>query len=426
MIHKVIFNIGARIRTPNLKTEFKFLKDSEKWSTDKLEKYQVEQLKKILNNAYNNSLFYKELYDSSGFNPKSIKLLSDIKKIPIVTKKDIINNTEKIQLMKGYKKLFLSETSGSTGQPLTFYKSSNWDSKNRAAQFRGYSWYGVKPWEKNGYFWGFNFSNLQLIKTKINDLLINRFRSFSYSKSEIYKFTKKLKRAQYLEGYSSMIYETAKVINNNSLGTFKLKMVKGTSEKIYNSYQHEAKKAFGKKIISEYGSAETGLIAFECPCGNMHIAMENVIVEEENNEAIITNLMSDSFPIIRYKLGDYIELDEGKKCECGMEHKIVKSVLGRVGKSIHGYKQKYPSLVLYYIFKNLTLNYGVILNYQAIQKERGNLIIYLDNTFDNKTESLIEKECFNYFNDDVKVIIINNTIKKNYESKRKDFISYLD
>lgn len=62
-------------------------------------------------------------------------------------------------------------------------------------------------------------------------------------------------------------------------------------------------KAFGAKIISEYGAAESGLIAYECPeCGNMHINMENVIVEESEGEIVVTNLLSRSFPIIRYKL----------------------------------------------------------------------------------------------------------------------------
>ena len=42
-----------------------------------------------------------------------------------------------------------------------------------------------------------------------------------------------------------------------------IKMVKGTSEKIYESYQEEIQKAYGCRIISEYGATESGIIAFE-------------------------------------------------------------------------------------------------------------------------------------------------------------------
>lgn len=86
--------------------------------------------------------------------------------------------------------------------------------------------------------------------TKTYDFLLNRFRIFSYKDAEIKRFAKKLKYATYLEGYSSMIYEVAKLINRNKLGPFNLKMIKGTSEKIFDSYQQEAINAFGKKLLA--------------------------------------------------------------------------------------------------------------------------------------------------------------------------------
>ena len=373
MLHKIIYKFGEMIRSPEIIKKYKFLKDSETWSIEKLEKYQLEQLKRIVNIAYNKSSFYHKLFCDANFVPEDLKTLEDIKKIPSITKADLLNNNLKIQNKENYRKLFLSETSGSTGEPLVFLRNSEWDAGHRAAQLRGYSWFGVKPWERNGYFWGFNFSKTKRIKTKIIDVLLNRFRLFSYSDAAIKTFLKKLESATYVEGYSSMIYEVAKVVNKKKLGPYNLKIVKGTSEKIFDSYQKEAVKAFGKKIISEYGAAETGLIAFECPCGNMHIVMENVIVEDEDGEAIITNLLSDSFPIIRYKIGDSIIMDDKTICPCGMKHKIIKDVVGRVGKVIYGFSNKYPSLTLYYIFKNLSLQYNITVNYQAIQKEKGKL-----------------------------------------------------
>lgn len=426
MIHKIIYEIGIRLRSPEIINHNELLRSSEQWSLAQLEEYQLKRLKRIVNIAYNKSSFYRGLFNKSGIKPEDIRCLSDMKKIPCVSKKDLLNNIGDIQNKDGYRKLFYSETSGSTGEPLIFYRNSEWDAGHRAAQLRGYSWYDVNPYDLNGYFWGYGFNIKRKVVTKFLDMLLNRFRIFSYDKTEIKKFTRKLENATYLEGYSSMIYEVAKLINEENLGPFNLKMVKGTSEKIFDSYQEEAKKAFGKKIVSEYGSAETGIIAYECKMGNMHIVMENVIVEEENGEIIVTNLLSDSFPIIRYKLGDSIILDNETVCTCGMKHKIINDVMGRTGKVIYGKKNKYPSLTLYYIFKNLAVKNGTTISYQAIQKEKGKLCIYLDREISRITEENLKKECFSYFLEDIEVIFYPNQLKRAYDKKFRDFISEID
>lgn len=426
LLQKVIFNIGLRLRSPEIIKKYKFLKESEKWDLNTLENYQLEQLKKIVNIAYNKSEFYKKKFMEVGVTPNDIVTLEDIKKLPMIEKNELLKMSKFIQNDEGYRKLFYSETSGSTGEPLVFYRNSEWDAGHRAAQFRGYSWYGVNPWERNGYFWGYSFDSKRKAKTIILDRLVNRFRLFSYTESDIKDFCNKLKKADYLEGYSSMIYEVAKVINKYSLGPFNLKMVKGTSEKIFDSYQEESIKAFGKKIVSEYGAAETGIIAYECKYGNMHITMENVIVEEIDGEAIVTNLISESFPIIRYKLGDSISLDETTKCKCGMNHKIIKEVLGRVGKVIYGKENMYPSLTLYYIFKNLVLNHDLVLNYQATQHVPGELIIDIEQKLTPEEKNKIDYECRIYFSSDVAVTINESNFKRDFEGKQKDFISYID
>jgi phenylacetate-CoA ligase len=252
--------------------------------------------------------------------------------------------------------------------------------------------------------------------------LVNRFRLFSYDEREMHAFANKLRKAEYIEGYSSMIYEVAKYINQNQLKGYNLRMVKGTSEKIYDHYQSEIKRAFNKNMISEYGACETGIIAYECPYANMHVVMENVIAEEIDGEAVITNLNSDSFPIIRYKLGDCIKLDTTKLCGCGMHHDIIDEVLGRTGSIIDGYESRYPSLTLYYIFKRMALEYGLSIRYQVIQTRRGEIEVCLErNISELEKERLLD--CIRmYYKDDVNVILKYQLLKNNCSGKFKDFI----
>jgi len=202
--------------------------------------------------------------------------------LPQLSKADLRNNIQNIQ-NKCNGKMFLSSTSGSTGNALVFERNEDWDASHRAAQLRGYSWYGINPWAKNLYFWGFNPHWKLKLKMRFLDLLVNRWRVFGYSDDKLAKAAKYLQKADYIEGYSSSIFTLSKYLEKQGLHFDNIKMIKGTSEKIYDYYQDPIIKVFGQKMISEYGAAETGIIAFECPEGNMHVAMENVIVEEVEN-----------------------------------------------------------------------------------------------------------------------------------------------
>lgn len=429
MIRKIIYNAGVYFRNNYIFKNFVFLKKSESWTIEQLQSYQFKKLKELIKYAYENSVYYKKKFDESNVIIDDIHSLSDIEKLPITTKDDLLYNINGIQISDYPEKLFYSETSGSSGNPLIFYRNKDWDAWHRASVYRGYSWYGVQPWEKNGYFWGYNIAFKKQLKVKVLDLLQNRFRIFSYKDQELYKFIKKLRNAVYLEGYSSMIYEVAKKINKNRFNKLyrfnKLKLINGTSEKIFIKYQEEVKKAFGKKIVSEYGAAESGIIAFECANGNMHVNMETVIVEEVQGEILVTNLVSYSFPIIRYKLGDYIALEKNIVCRCGMQHDVIKNVLGRVGKVIYGKKEQYPSLTLYYVFKNLAMEQNIILNYQAVQRKKGSLILKIENDLPNKQEELLLKEFSKYFKDDINLTLIDKSNFKSTGKKQVDFISEL-
>jgi phenylacetate-CoA ligase len=224
-----------------------------------------------------------------------------------------------------------------------------------------------------------------------------------------------------------MIYEMAKRTPELGFEVPNLLLVKGTSEKIYEHYHDYSRKAFGHKIVSEYGAAESGIIAFECKEGNMHINMEGVLVEiDEENEIIVTNLLSKSFPIIRYKLGDVIELDSfEKKCNCGMVHPIIKEVTGRIGKLIYGQQFEYPSLVLYYIFKNIYFEKGLQLSYQAHQEVKGYLEIWIEDDIDKKTELIILAEAFKYFKTDMVICLKTKMNLRLEKGKLRDFVSKL-
>jgi phenylacetate-CoA ligase len=408
-ISKFIYRLGTKARNPSLDEIYKDLKKSEKYSFKQLQDLQFERTKYLLQFSQNHSPYYRKLFANAGFDPSSALSLEDIKSIPVTDKKTLLAECSQIHTDFTFSKTFKAETSGTSGNALEFSKNEAWDSTNRATMMRAYDWYGVDPWDYNGYLWGFNISGLQEKKVKLLDYLQNRIRIFSYRDSEIEQFSRRIRSASFLSGYSSMIYEIAKAINKKQVFTPKdftrLKMIKGTSEMILDIYKAEVKQAFGLNIISEYGAAEAGLIAFECPQGKLHINVENVILEtNENNEAIITNLASFSFPIIRYNLGDIVELDETNSiCECGLAHPTIKSLSGRKGASIHGNDGQYPALTFYYVFKNLAIQKKLFLNYRAFQSQVGEVLLKIEQPYSEYSEQQLKLQLQSYFGDDLSV-----------------------
>ena len=96
MLHKIIYKLGESIRNPSLKNNYNFLKKSQLLPIDKLEKYQLKKLKELLWLSYNNSEFYRCKINEVGFSIKKLNSLEDLKKLPILTKEDLIKYNEQI------------------------------------------------------------------------------------------------------------------------------------------------------------------------------------------------------------------------------------------------------------------------------------------------------------------------------------------
>ena len=429
-LHKILFKAGQRWRNPSLAGHYAFLKRSEGWSREQLIDYQWEKLLETIHYAWEHSAFYRQKWTEAGVHPGDIKTPEDVRKIPVVSKQELIHHNAEVHSDEYFGRKFYAVTSGTTGESLSFWKDENADSFNRAAIFRGYSWYGVEPWEFNGYFWGFSFGFLQRIKMRMMDWMVNRYRLFSYNDRDLARFARKMRRAKYLEGYSSAIYQTARLILERDLPRPSgLKLVKGTSEKIYPHYHEATLAAFGQPVRSEYGAAESGVIAFECPEGHMHITSEGVYVEEENGEIIVTNLVMRSFPVVRYALGDYIRLKPADfRCACGMEHPVIEEVTGRVGTTVYGKTGVYPSLYFYYVFKNLNKNHGIKLSYQVVQPEKGYLVFRLERKLSAAERKALATEIEALFKDDVEYELREGEVlfPDGRKGKFRDFVSEVE
>lgn len=114
-----------------------------------------------------------------------------------------------------------------------------------------------------------------------------------------------------------------------------IQYIEFTGEILNRSIKELTRATFNCSIANQYGASELNSIAYECPCGNMHIMESNVYVESVNSEKntqmrelLITSLTNFTTPLIKYRIGDFGEVKD-VKCPCGNKSKSITLMSGR-------------------------------------------------------------------------------------------------
>ena len=355
---------------------YKFLLESQYWSKENIIDFQLKELNILLQISFESSAYYKNILKNVTLPLKEIDEFNI--KIPITTKDIVKKHAFKLKT-KNYYSNFKHETSGSTGDPLVIYNSGRAESYREAGALRFLNWWDVKPSDKSILIWGCKSTkktDYNLID-KAKQKLRQRYdiNVFDLSSKNIFKYYTDINefKPAFIRGYKSAILQFAELLEYKGLhfDNFKFKVAIVTAEILLDEEKYYIEKILNCKVANEYGCAEVGQIAHECPNGSMHIFEEAVYLNtNENNEVFITELHNDSMPLINYKNNDKVILSD-KKCVCGRNSRIISEIQGRVNDFIikpNG--EKLSQYVMYYImgdltdvgFKNAVLKYKLYQN----------------------------------------------------------------
>ena len=383
---------------------FKYLTQYKKmqWrDASDIEAYQISNLNELLKYAISNCPYYKQHLSDHGIAISSIECLADFKKIPTITKSELVNHYATIQSTKKYLLSSSKTTGGSTGQAITIVKNSDALARERAVTWRAYEWAGVGVGDVQARFWGVPLSKQSHLLSKLVDFVSNRSRlsAFQINEGSLDKYYKKLLKLRpvYLYGYVSMIAAFASYLESRNInGLPGLRAIITTSEVLDDYSRNLIENVFGVKVFNEYGCGEVGSIAHECEHGNMHIMSENVIIEidessssgSESGEIIVTDLHNYAMPLIRYRLGDNATLSK-EKCKCGRGLPVIRRVHGRAyDMVIDPDGNRFHPEVLMYVFEELKSKGAGIRQFQVIQKSVDAFLINIvpDKYYKKKTE----------------------------------------
>jgi phenylacetate-CoA ligase len=280
-----------------------------------------------------NDIDYNPIYDYSG--PK------DLAMFPILTRKDLKINEKHLFLKENTNtsKLYEDCTSGSTGIPLTIYRS--W--YERAFQIAKY----LRVLFLNGYKMTDKIlsmcspERLKGNRTVIQKIgLLRRLAvNYLFPIPEIVDIILEYK-PQVISANRSHIDLVALELLKRNKKPQKLKLILAGAEIINESNRILYKKAFGVNTAECYATIEMGVIAYE-KIGETGLYLNNDLTYFEfldkkgnasspgdKSKIVVTDLLGKTMPFIRYDLGDYITFNRFKDSKGNNEIRITK-IIGR-------------------------------------------------------------------------------------------------
>lgn len=319
---------------------------------------QLAQFPKILqyiDNALKHNRFYQRKFQSAGVSTSfPLSNLTEFSQLPFTTKQELVHNqlqtppfgTNISHPLDQY--IYVASTSGTSGnRSLTTPFTLN-DIKGRLAQsamikkllpltgrpsilpilpHKEYYYY-VNELQEMG-FRVYPPLSVNADEYLLNYLLENRIEALLTTPTKL-----------------SQLTAAAIKSNHPSLKTpfVRLIILAGEPDLGLPAYRKYMEHFWSARCLNLYGSTEAGKIAFECLAGQgFHLLHELTYFEiinphtqspSNSGELVVTPLWRTGFPLIRYRTGDWVEIDN-TNCVCGIKGpKIKASKLARLNEII--------------------------------------------------------------------------------------------
>ena len=327
----------------------RFLMNSQNWTIDQHEAYQLEMLRKLVHHASQNVPFYQELYKKHGINSSHLRSLEDIRRIPLINKDDLRLYREEMKAKNYSSSAFQYHTTGgSTAKPVGLYWQANRTvPMEKAFMKRQFHWIGYSlGQERVVNIRGIPPSRGQHFEIVARNQL--RLSSYQMTPSIMDEYIELINDFQprILHAYPSSALILAKHLLERNIHLPSIKTVLCGSEQVFEWHRQIIQKAFQCRVYSWYGQSEYVSLAGECEYStDYHFYSEYGITEilrqdgvpakpGETGEIVATGFLNFAFPLIRYRMEDLATVSKKKYCNCGRAYPRAKRIDGRIQEMI--------------------------------------------------------------------------------------------
>lgn len=303
-------------------------------SADELEAIRLRRLRALLAGAGERVPYYADLFARAGFDPACVRSVDDLRGVPISTRDQLVEAGDR-GLARGVDpaRAVRARTSGSSGRPWTTLRSRRDEQLRRALELRSMRRAGIRA--------GDTVATLGPLRERPLGSLgrLGLYRTVQVS--PLLPVDEQIRRLREIRPDVVWAYPSALRTLLRETGSLaavvRPRLLVTAAEPLDDVLRRQLTAEGGLAIRNFYGAVECGRIAWECGAGEgLHVnadclileLADDVEVEGAGRSVVITNLLSSAMPIVRYRLGDLVEL-VGRPCSCGAALPLIRPPVGR-------------------------------------------------------------------------------------------------
>ena len=322
------------------------LQQTERLALPDLEAAQGIQLARLAAHHGRRSRAFRARLDAAGLVPAALDSVERLRRLAPLLRQQLQAAGAGFfasQVPKGHEPVGETTTSGSTGEPVTVRKTAVTRLYWAACTIRDHLWHGR------------NFAGgLVVIRPAIPDA---EMENWGFPAADVFATGRALAmpgtvgveeqvrridrfRPEHLLCFSSNLKALADIWMARPEGRPQsIRHLRTVGANLSPDLRASLTRQLGLPIEDNYSSQEGGIIALQCPQGDLyHTMAESLVVEVlraddtpcaegELGRVVITDLHNFASPIVRYDIGDYAEV--GGPCPCGRTLPTLRRVLGR-------------------------------------------------------------------------------------------------
>jgi phenylacetate-CoA ligase len=369
-----------------------FDKKIETLPREQLAQLQLRKLNAMCTELDGKNQFYSTKFREAGFQPGALRTLDDLSNLPFTTKNELVRSqgsggsgSNLTYPLSTY--IRFHQTSGTTGKPLQVFDTN--DSWNWWGKCWAYVLAGAGLTAEDRFFCAFSFgpfigfwSTVEGAR-RIGALFIPGGGRSSLDRLNLMRDTESTVLCC-TPTYALRLLEVAREEGFDVDG-LKVHATVHAGEPGANvpATKQRIEEGWTAKCYDHAGASEIGPHSFECQAQpeGIHIIESEFIVEVfdsatgkrcrpgERGEMIITNLGRWGFPVLRYRTGDIVMVNE-EPCECGRTFlRLENGIIGRADDmvTVRGVNV-FPSAI-----ENLVREYAEIDEFQVTVSKRGEM-----------------------------------------------------
>jgi phenylacetate-CoA ligase len=322
-----------------------------------ISRYQNRRLQILVRLAAARSPFYRAWFRDAGLDPGSIRTVADLARLPILDRSDIVAGPEQF-LTYPDRLLWQAHSSGTSGTPITCYRTPGSSVFELSALERQWGWFGLSRSSRRVILRGAFISEPGGPPVKLvpgaNQLMVWSFGLTPETLPAVVDAIRAF-RPDAIEGWPSAIAVLASLLHDQGL-TLPVGAVITSSEVTTPAQRDLMRTAFRGPVVDHYGQTERVAMAGSCEAGGYHVFPDYGIVEllpvpgmTDRWEVVGTALHNWGFPLLRYRTGDQVGPADPGPCLCGRAFPTLGRVDGRIDDtfaSADGRPLPMPSIVL--------------------------------------------------------------------------------